>query len=235
VRLFVPIVTDIELGNDLTYLRLMKNICLLDITIFYINLDCDIEKNAKIKSTLEKRGFSDVRRIAGTIHENKKTGVALAHKEALLAGLKTNKPFIVLEDDIVEYSFRERIDVPEDADAYYLGVSIWGLVSGNGKRVISLEPHEEDVYRIYNMLSAHAILYLNLDYVRFLFKSIDFFIKIETNQDKGRAESMKYWNIYAGKKPLFAQSDKFYKSTAFDLPGLRWVTPKENFLNQSQL
>lgn len=211
----------------------MKKFNILDVTVFYINMDKDVEKKDRVVSLLESKGFSDIRRVPGVPHENKKTGVALAHKAALLAGLEINKPFIVFEDDIIEHTFREDLYIPEDADAYYLGVSAWGLISGTGKRVISVEEHSRGVYRLYNMLSAHAILYLNLDYAKFLLKSIDFFIKIKTNQDKGRAESMKYWNVYASQKPLFSQGGKFRRATSITLPGPRATTPSSIFLDQN--
>lgn len=209
----------------------MTKINLTEITVFYINMDADKAKRERLEKILSSRGFSDVRRIRGTPNRRKKVGVAYAHKKALLAGLETNKPFIILEDDVIENKFNKEIEIPSNSDAYYLGVSKWGLAGGVGKRMISVERHDTNTFRLYNMLSAHAILYLNMDYVRFLLKSVDFFIKIETNQDKGRAETMKYWNIYAAKDPLFVQDDNYYESTCFSLPGDSALPPSRVFLH----
>ena len=209
----------------------MKKINLLDIPVLYINMDDDKEKRERLESFLEQKGFTDVRRVRGTPNRRKKVGVAHAHKKALLTGLEIGTPFIILEDDIVENKFKKQIEVPENTDAYYLGVSKWGLQSGRGTQTISVERYNTDTFRLYNMLSAHAILYLNMDYAKFLLKSVNFYIKIETNQDKGRAETMKYWNIYAEKDPLFAQDGKYYDHTCFSLPGPSAVPSSRVFLS----
>lgn len=208
---------------------------ILDIPVFYINLDSDREKRDSIETLLKNRGFTDVRRVRGTPNRRKKVGVAYAHKRALMSGLETGGPFIIFEDDIVENKFKKELEIPDNADAYYLGVSKWGLGSGVGQQTISLERYNTNSFRLYNMLSAHAILYLNMDYVKFLLKSVEFFIKIETNQDKGRAESMKYWNIYAEKDPLFAQSGKYHDHTCFSLPGPSAVPPHRVFLSANSI
>lgn len=209
----------------------MKKIDLLNIPVFYINLDSDRVQRERLEAMLAARGFTDVRRVRGTPNKRKKVGVANAHKRALIAGLETGGPFIILEDDVVEKNFKNFVEIPDNSDAYYLGISKWGLGYGKGQQTISLERYSPNVFRLYNMLSAHAILYLNMEYVKFLLKSVDFFIKIETNQDKGRAESMKYWNIYAERDPLFAQGGKYYDHTAFSLPGPSAVPPHRVFLS----
>lgn len=207
-----------------------KRIDLASVTVFYINMDKDTEQRSRLEEMLKRRGFTDVRRVRGTPNTNKKVGVANAHKRALISGLNHGGPFIILEDDVIENSFKKYIEIPSNADAYYLGISKWGLQSGKGTRTISVERHDTESFRLYNMLSAHAILYLNMDYVKFLLKSVDFYIKIRTNQDKGRAETMKYWNIYGAKNPLYAQDGKYYEHTCFTLPGESAVPSSRVFL-----
>jgi len=209
----------------------VKKINLLDIPVFYINMDADADKRERIETMLSQRGFTDVRRVRGTPNRRKKIGVAHAHKRALLSGLQAGTPFIVFEDDIVEHKFKKELQIPTDTDAYYLGISKWGLQSGKGTQTISVERYNTDTFRLYNMLSAHAVLYLNMDYVKFLLRSVDFYIKIETNQDKGRAETMKYWKVYGAKDPLFAQDGKYYDHTCFSLPGSSAVGPMKVFLS----
>lgn len=204
---------------------------ILEIPVLYINLDSATEERERIEKMLADAGFKDVRRIRGVQNKVKKTGVAYAHKKALLAALEIDGPFIILENDVVFHNLKKKVEVPDDADAYYLGVSRWGLHNGKGIQKISAARHGIDTFRVYNMLAAHAILYLNKDYVKFLLKSVDFFLKLGTNQDKGRAESMKYWNIYAERIPIFAQSGKYYENTAFSLPGPSCLPPSRVWLN----
>ena len=192
---------------------------LLDIPVLYINLDSDKSEKIRIESMLNDLGFKDVRRVPGVKSSHKISGVAMAHKRALEEGLKLGSPFILLENDVIADNFKEEITIPNDADAYYLGLSVWGLKDGTGVRSISVEKYDKETYRLYNMLGGHAILHINPEYVKFLIKSADFFIKIKTNQDKGRAESMKYWNIYGNVDSIFAQGGRLYPYTSFSLPG----------------
>ena len=204
---------------------------ILDIPVLYINLDSAKEERARIEKMLTDAGFKDIRRIRGVQNKVKKTGVAYAHKRALIAALEIEGPFIILENDVIIHNFKKKIEVPDDADAYYLGVSRWGLHHGKGIQKISAARYDIDTFRLYNMLSAHAILYLNKDYVKFLLRSVEFYLKLGTNQDKGRAETMKYWNIYAERIPIFAQSGKYYEHTAFSLPGPACLPPSRVWLS----
>jgi hypothetical protein len=99
----------------------------------------------------------------------------------------------------------------------YLGLSMWGLKNGKGQIGISAKKENGGVYRISNMLAAHAILYLNHDYAEFLRDSIPIFLEMQTNQDKMRAETMKYWKVYGNKIPMFYQNGKYEKYTRFAL------------------
>jgi hypothetical protein len=194
-----------------------KQINILEIPVFYINLDEDVEKRNSLISELKNLGFKNIRRVTGVKNNKKALGVAMAHKRALETAIKTKGPFIILEDDVLIKNFNPFVEVPEDSDAFYLGLSSWGIHNGRGVKAISAEKHSGQIYRLYNMLSAHAILYLNIDYAKFLLQSVDFFISIQTNQDKGRAETMKYWKIYGNSTPMFVQNGKYYAHTNINL------------------
>ena len=197
----------------------VKPLKILDLPVYYINLDKDIEKRESIESLLEELGFTNVNRFSAKYHSTKGLGCAMSHNRLLkdLSGEQT--PFIVLEDDVIANSFKDTVNLPLDADAFYLGNSMWGIYNGKGHRRISVERYTSDVFRIYNMLAAHAILYNNPEYVKFLARATEFPIYVHTNQDKARAETMKYWNVYAGKTPLFYQDGKYEGHTKFNLPG----------------
>jgi len=204
----------------------------LDITklpVYYINLDKDIEKRKNIESLLHNLGFKDINRFPGFLSEIKKVGVAESHNK-LLNYLKNKElPCIVLEDDIDVFDFKKEIEIPADADAYYLGNSVFGLYNGTGKRKISVAKHDQHSHRIYNMLAAHAILYLNKDYINFLEQATGFNLSIKTNQDKARAETMKYWNVYSSTRPLFYQKGVHEPLTKIVLPGLKSCGPEGAF------
>lgn len=193
---------------------------LLDVPVFYISLDEKTEQHKYVEGFLQQKGFKSFTRVPGVISDTKRVGVALAHKNALETALKASGGhFMILEGDVAPWAFQKEIKTPENTDAVYLGVSRWGLKNGVGTKRISVEEHDENVYRIWNMLAAHAILYTNQEYAKFLIKGIDAMISMATNQDKCRAETQKYWNIYGMKHPMFFQTGVYMKDTRFELPG----------------
>lgn len=199
---------------------------ILNIPAYYINLDEDVEKRHEIESTLRSLGFKSIYRVPGHKEATKRIGVAKSHYDALSIISKKGLPAIVFEDDVSVFNFKTGINVPQDADAYYLGNSSWGIYGGKGQLKISISKFDEDTYKIHNMLAAHAILYLNKDYVDFLNKAIQFNISIETNQDKARAETMKYFNIYSAASPMFYQNGAHERFTKLELPPKRFVGPE---------
>jgi hypothetical protein len=205
-------------------------ISLKDCQVIYINLDSDKDKKMALLQHLEDLGFNKIARVSGVKNTLKKLGVAISHKKALELALTYSEPVIILEDDVYPTNFKNTIDIPSDSDAYYLGISKWGLSSGKGIKQIVAEKADGKNYRILNMLSAHAILYLNRDYIRFLIKSADFFISIADNQDKGRAETLKYWNVYCNQHPTFAQSGRYMAETTFSMPSRQTSTRHNIFL-----
>lgn len=203
---------------------------MLDITkfpIYYIGM---VDKNhSRLEGALREAGFKKIKKSPGIPDRHKASGVAKAHMAALELALSECKgPFIILEDDVQIENLPKGITLPQDADALYLGLSMWGLKNGKGHVGISGEKQNGGVYRMYNMLAAHAILYVNHDYARFILESIPIFLRMKTNQDKMRAETMKYWNVYAVKTPVFYQTGKYEKYTRFTLTE-QGVVPLINF------
>lgn len=200
---------------------------LTDIPVYYINLDSEPEKRERLETTLTDLGWTNITRVRGVERSNRRAGCAESHHTLLMRLQDEQTPFIVLEDDIAPYQFKRYVNIPEDADAFYLGLSRFGLYNGTGTRRISAEKKTPNVYRLYNMLAAHAILYVNPDYVKWLVRAIRFPRSINTNQDKARADTMKYWNIYGQNPAVFYQRGKNVKHTKITLPITSMVTNKD--------
>jgi hypothetical protein len=77
--------------------------------------------------------------------------VAEAHIKALETGAD-----LILEDDCLPYEYREEIEFPDDADVVYLGVST-GTTHTHKPKYKKLS---NEIYRLYDMTSTHAILYI---------------------------------------------------------------------------
>jgi len=203
---------------------------LQDIPVYIINLEQDTDKKEKILSVLTLAGFKNINWHPGVVAENKTVGVARSHNNLLKKLSNKDLPCLVLEDDVSIFDLKTTIEIPLDADAYYLGNSSWGLYGGAGKKKISVQKIDDNTYRIYNMLAAHAIVYLNKDYVRFLDQATSFNVSIKTNQDKARAETMKYWNVYSATRPMFYQNGRHEAATKIILPGERHSGPEGAFV-----
>jgi len=183
-------------------------------------MDADVHKKESTESVLKILGFENVTRVVGIPQANSRLGCTMAHSEALRVALReTDGPFAIFEDDIFIKNPNTTIDVPDTADALYLGVSRWGIYNGTGHRRISIEQHDRNLYRVYNMLSAHGIVYFNRDYAKLLLRSYQFYLHINDVQDKGNAELMKYFEVYGLADPMVYQDGINEKETNFTLPG----------------
>jgi hypothetical protein len=204
----------------------MMKIKLTSIPAYYINLHNHRKKNKSIKKLLAELGFHTVKRTPGFVSETNILGCGLAHQNVLVSLGRQEGPFLLFEDDIAVTHFDHIIDVPDDADAIYLGVSKMGIIDGADCENIIVSKVEgfDNVFRIYNMLAAHAILYLNMDYVRSASKYIQEYIDLGQPHDIGLAEHMGDWKVYAIDKPVFIQSEKFRYFTDTPISKLDGVT-----------
>jgi len=181
---------------------------LLDIPVYYINLDEDVEKRRSTEKLLGSMGFRSITRVSAIKEKSSKfLSVTLSHIKAIKTAIeKSDMPFLIVEDDIVLKNNKIVFSVPKTLDALYLGISKWGFYNGKGLLQLSTEKHDDDLYRVYNMLSAHAIVYFSKDYVQALLKSYKFFIEIAEAHDFVNAELMKYYDVYSVCNPVFYQS-----------------------------
>jgi hypothetical protein len=190
---------------------------ILDLPVFYINLKNEKQKDKLTRQLLKEAGFTNINRFDAVLGANKTEGCAKSHQK-LLAEIDVDGPFIVFEDDIeINGSFNPILEIPEDSDAVYLGLSRFSLSNGKTYQDIVAEDVGGGIYRIYNMLAAHAILYTNKDYYNFISKAIQSMIDVGRNQDNARAETMKYFNVYALESPLFYQDGKHRSATKFNM------------------
>jgi len=193
---------------------------------YFINLDEDVEKSSSTISELRKCGITKINRYPAVQFTPPRTGLAMTFQNLLedISGHK--RPVLICEDDIRKnprFSL-DTIEVPDDADALYVGITYWGVSttvnqylrkdSPNYSEVRDLDRRikatrvNNEIYRIYNMLNAHAVIMLNSRYTKFLQKAIDIAIESGGHQDQVRAYTMPYWNIYALDIPMFSQADK---------------------------
>ena len=179
------------------------NLDLRKITALYINLLQDTGRNNDMKKLFKKCGFESHYRIDAEYTPNSLAGCSLSHYNALN---EVEPPFILFEDDCIVKNFKPIIEIPDDADAVYLGISSWGRMNSHSGPFVQYEDLGNGLLRIYNMLSAHAILYLNQEYVSLCSRISEQATSIADHQDIGFAEIQRYFNVYAFDDPMFYQS-----------------------------
>lgn len=179
---------------------------LREIPVFVINLEDQEPLFSYVQERLHQRGFKNVSRILGTKHVRPYLGWALTYHH-LLQSAKC--PFIVLEDDADFYADALPIlEVPSDADALYLGNSCWSVMAGHVGYYLRYKKIQgfENIVRIYNMLSAHAILYINEEFQEEAIRIFRHSIEEETIvADQGLAMIQRFWNVYSLNNPMFFQ------------------------------
>jgi hypothetical protein len=171
----------------------------------YINLKHHTEKNKQTQDLLKKCGFENIIRVEGPYNpENPPAGCSGAHYIGLS---KIKAPFILFEDDCQIHNFKPIIEVPDDADAVYLGISQWGRYMSFSGPFVHYDIVDHEIVRVYNMLATHAIMYVSQEYAD-ICKRISFHASeiIGYNPDTGFAEVQKYFNVYSVNDPFFNQS-----------------------------
>ena len=180
------------------------NLDLREIPVLYINMDREVEKRNRIETYIDQLGFKNKIRIAGVVHpDGARAGCALAQHNALL---EIDPPFIILEDDATPLNFNPIISIPDDSDAFYLGISSWGRMNSHSGPFVQYDTVDNNLLKVYNMLGTHAILYLSKEYISVCEKVAYYQHSINEHVDIGFTDVQKYYNVYAFNQPLFYQT-----------------------------
>lgn len=137
---------------------------LSDITYYVINLKEDEKRRNHISSQLDALGYK-YQFIEGIRQGTKLHGIAQSHMK-ILRMPELRIPFAILEDDTCFVDdFPSRIELPANTDAFYPGLSKFGIqVPGKLSRSawdnIRYVRYADNLYRVFNMLATHAVVYL---------------------------------------------------------------------------
>jgi len=148
------------------------------------------------------------------------------------------QPFVMYEDDCSKYrDFPEYIEIPEDTDVLYIGLSKWSF----GDKTHQANYYDiinDDIIKIYNMLAAHGIIVCSASGALAIQKAVmeGYFINIIW--DVPLACIQPHYNIYALTIPLVFQDSKFKGdelATRFSIkPTSNSVIPI-NFINHNNV
>lgn len=218
------------------------------VDVIYFNLDRQPQRASSLEKDLKQYKFKKPIRISAVDRDlltDKNTygyvedgvgfyhsiAVARSYLKALDAAQGT--PFLVLEDDARVANYESIIEVPDDADAIYLGINEFAMDAEDlyagfkswkpGFVSFDRSIGNEDFYRIYRSLGCHAILYITDSFVgaaKAAFEeSSRTGIPIDIMQNKLQQE----YNCYVAADNMFIQDD-----TPITYSDLRYYTaPKE--------
>jgi len=154
----------------------------------------------------------------------KYNGVTMAQMVAILKGINSRKPFLVLEDDVSvdaeQLDFlkleKELQKMNPKCDALYMGLSSWGGRKGNPEKKIEFEKGAvfEDInhpyfVKLHSMYSAHAILYINQNYAIETTKLCIMAICMNKPHDIYLQTIYKKYNVLGIRSPWFYQDVKY--------------------------
>lgn len=196
---------------------------LRNIPVIYINLERDVVKRERLEALLSELGFKSVTRLDATSTSKEipvnAQAIAWSHKRALELVKSSGTPAIILEDDCTLMNFKPIIEVPSNAEAFYLGTSIAGLgitdktlkkhqVSRN-----SIAEAEPDLFKIYGMLSTHAILYLSQEYVDMSIRVCNQGIRTGVPHDVHLNHIQELFNVYCYRLPAFGNGSGLFTTS----------------------
>ena len=119
------------------------------------------------------------------------------------------QPFVIFEDDVKKHrEFPLNIDIPDDTDILYIGLSRCGMNNRTAKNDVRFINVNEDVIRIYNMLSLHGIIICSVRGLLMIQKCMLEGYYKNTIWDIYTAQIQPYLNVYALKNPLVYQYEK---------------------------
>ena len=127
------------------------NLDLRKVPFYYINLERQPERMEKMEELLSSLEIEEYYRIDAKPHQNGFVGCAQTVADVL--DTLQSSLFVLLEDDIALKNWEPIIDIPDDTDAFYLGISGWGRMNGHSGPCVQHEKVGNNIVRIRNMLS----------------------------------------------------------------------------------
>ena len=140
---------------------------------------------------------------------------------------KPFQPFVIFEDDVKKKrDFPIDIDIPDDTDILYLGLTSCGQTGNGWTHDVYLKHIDENIIKISNMLSFHGVMICSMRGLLSIQKCMMEGYFKDIIWDVFTAQIQPHLNVYAFKDPLVYQYEK--------IGGMEKGT-KINFLNKSNI
>lgn len=199
----------------------------------YVNLDRDTERRNRFENTLKELQYTNYERFSARLLPKIRDfnhGCSQSHHD-LMKQYQNNLPLFLLEDDAKntiwydEYVKDGEIEVPDDADVIYMGISTAGSWKDLGVDFYCEKLNDKWI-KLTHCLGTHAMIFLNDSIHKFIENSrssIERKIPLDIAYAKEIIPNLK---IYAPKKSLFYQWDKCWPTTnvLIDTNKKQWIS-----------
>lgn len=213
----------------------MQDINLYNIKTYYLNSTNKKykDKHVGMEKMLKKFKFNNYERFPFNFKSSVKTKIdrhnACGSGHIALTKYAINKniyPFIILEDDAHPiYHFEGKINLPKEANIFYLGSSTYGTSTFH-PQTLALKNFDRQYYRIFGSLTTHALLIPDKQNAQIYLKIISEAVSKNLPIDSGLAMNSSNLKFLTPKKgPYFYQTGVYEKFTRFS-----WTNNKENYL-----
>lgn len=166
--------------------------------------------------TLVADGFSKIEFVRSVPDTSGTNSLTRTNLEIFKRELNGTDPFIIIEDDCAIDVHHTQIEVPDDVDAVYLGVSLWIYphpyeTLGKGYHIREntsrdIQQISDTLTKINGMTSTHAILFYNRDYMRQFIAQMEPLVAQTMPHDLVFATMQPSRKVYALKQPMFYQA-----------------------------
>lgn len=192
-----------------------------DITVYIISPGTN-NYRSKLLTVLERvidEGFKSVVFFKSVPDPNKTASLTNTVLEIFKRELNNDNPFIILEDDCVFFTKYDQVEIPDNTDMLYLGVSLWSYPYSTDtlysmyrpdivfNSIETVESYNNTLVKIKGMTGGHAILYISRDFIRtFIEKMTDISKYImDLPHDLLFSTLHPSFNIFGLKQPMFYQ------------------------------
>jgi hypothetical protein len=192
-----------------------------DITVYIISPGTN-NYRSKLLTVLERvidEGFKSVVFFKSVPDPNKTASLTNTVLEIFKRELNNDNPFIILEDDCAFFTKYDQVEIPDNTDMLYLGVSLWSYPYSTDtlysmyrpdivfNSIETVESYNNTLVKIKGMTGGHAILYISRDFIRtFIEKMTDISKYImDLPHDLLFSTLHPSFNIFGLKQPMFYQ------------------------------
>ena len=192
-----------------------------DITVYIISPGTN-NYRSKLLTVLERvidEGFKSVVFFKSVPDPNKTASLTNTVLEIFKRELNNDNPFIILEDDCAFFTKYDQVEIPDNTDMLYLGVSLWSYPYSTDtlysmyrpdivfNSIETVESYNNTLVKIKGMTGGHAILYISRDFIRTFIEKMTDISKyiVDLPHDLLFSTLHPSFNVFGLKQPMFYQ------------------------------